>query len=31
MREGLARWREQVEGLRRRLASYTIEPPQRPQ
>lgn len=26
LREGQVRWREQVEGLRRRLASYTLEP-----
>jgi hypothetical protein len=31
LREGLARWRGQLEGVRQRLAGLLVEPPERPQ
>jgi hypothetical protein len=31
MRAGLRRWQEQMTKLRQRMASVTIEPPDRPQ
>jgi hypothetical protein len=31
LREGQARWRAEVDALRRRLAAFALEPPSRPQ